>query len=448
MRVASKRVFLLFQLCGVMAWAGQSSYIRLFDYHFQSNGRAAHIQSHYLFLSADLKSASELSPSDQFVYDLAGYFAPGAPYFSNLNVRNFYYQSNNLKLGRVTHQWSLIDESWQLGLFEPQFRSQSFIPEKQGLVGLLLEVPLDAILPNAGFYLFASPLSFPDQGPGYLLENGRFKAQNPWFDLPPSQAYISNTGVMDDIQYDIIIPNLDKIIVQSAFGGSLRWGDHLKTGHFAQVSFFSKTSPALNLAAQAYARSNNSIFVEIHPTSERHQIAALDYSFLTSEQQVFGIGYLFEQIDPLNLAPELTTSYLNQRSLVHFKWQYPILNSLSATAMILYPHKESQTILLGPQQSELSQILAIQRWVPSPQYQIELKAHQFLLSTYQLGGSLLYRYLPYEKFQLIRLMSEVQVNLKWALFANLEWMSSDRENSFYYRFRHLDWVQLGVQYAL
>lgn len=447
MRVASKRVFLLFHLCGVMAWAGQSSYIRLFDHHFQSNGRAPHVQSHYLFLSADLKSLEQEQPN-KFVYDLSGYFAQGAPYFSNVNVRNFYYQSDNLKLGRITHAWSLLDDSWQLGVFEPQFRSQTFIPEKQGLVGLLLEVPLEEVLPNTKMYLFASPISFPDQGPGYLLEDGRFKAQNPWFDLPPSQAYISNTGVMDDIQYDIMIPNLDKIIVQSAFGGSLRWGDHSQAGHFAQISMFSKSSPALNIAAQAYARSNNSIFVEIHPSTERHQLVAIDYAYLNTQDQRFELGYLYEQLDQLPLVPQLTTSYLNQRSVFHIKWQYPVSKKVKTTAMILSPVRTSNTLLQGPQQSELSQILMIQRWTPSPHYQLEVTARQWQISSYKAGASVLYRYLPVEKFQLLKVMSELQLDATWAVFANLEWMQSTRENSFFYRFRHLDWVQLGVQYAL
>lgn len=447
MRVASKRVFLLFQICGVMAWAGQESYIRLFDYHFQSNGRNSHIQSHYLFLSADLKSPKQ-KQTNQFVYDLSGYFARGAPYFSNVNVRDFYYQNDKLKLGRITHPWSLVDDSWQLGLFEPQFRSQTFIPEKQGLVGLLLEVPLEEVLPNSRLFLFASPVSFPDQGPGYLLQDGRFKAQNPWFDLPPSKAYISNTGVIDDIQYDILIPNLDKIILQSAFGGSLQWGNSSQAGHFAQISLFSKSSPLLNIAAQAYARSNNSIFVEITPFTERHRLGSFDYSFLTQHGQRLELGYLFEQLDQLSQVSNLTSSYLNQRSVVHVKWEYPILKKIQATLMVLYPVAASKLLLQGPQQSELSQILMIQRWTPSPQYQLEIKTRQWGLASHLAQVSLIYRTLPKEGFQLFKMMGELTLDTNWAVFTHLEWMHANQESSFFYRFRHLDWLQLGVQYAL
>ena len=445
MRAVQIWLFGLFLIKGIAVLADTQSRVRFFPYFFVSQEKPSNIQAAYYFVSADVVSDG-VTEGAGFYADLTGHYAHGVPFFSNLNLRDLYFQNERLFVGRRRFHWSFSDQAWKLGWIEPQFRSQSFLPERQGLSGVFYEIPFALGSLPSQLTLFVSMLNFPDQGPGYLIEQGRFRAQNPWFDLPPAQAYISNTGVTDDILYDILVPSLDRILVQSSFGWHGRIGDLQQDPHVWQASFFSKTSPSLNMAAQAYAKPDNSIFVEIHPMIQRHRVLNLEYQMRIHRHWLTQVGYLNESIDPANPIPQLTWASRAQRSLGHLRFAYEG-KKYGMALMGLWPLRTTAIDVVGPQSTELSAILTRQLSPAQEQFQWEGYWTMAFDDKKDWVQKWIYRLAPQDQFELLTHHSQFHFHPRWSLWAAWEFFKAKQASSFFARYDQMDWVQIGVEHV-
>ena len=439
---------LTFQSFGLSKYDVRMSY---FNYSFISQTRDFEIpRTNIHFLSLDFQTSDfqVFAPSQNqdneargngFQSRVSGFYALESPAFSNLNVQDFYYQDEILAIGRKVYRWSQLDSIWQMGILEPQYRSRSFLPVEQGLTGLFLNIPITAWKLPIGLHIFASPMFFPDQGPGYLLEDGRFIAQNPWFTLPPTEAYISNTGVTDSLKYSIVIPSINRIVLNSSFGGMLTFGESENLGWYSQLGSFVKPNSRLNVAANAYVQANDSILVEIHPEVELQKLLFADFQYRFSNLLTINTGLIFENNEAVAQDSSLTRVSMTQRSLAHATVTLPLRLASSALRFgVLAPIGSDQVKVTGEKLEELRQILTSQRWQSRPQYQLE----------YQHGwGRVQYRTSPEENFELIAASFEVPVDEHWLITAQAELFKAPAQSGYYTRYANLDWAHLGVTYA-
>ncbi len=181
-------------------------------------------KTNYGFFGVSLKSYN--AQEDAFKINLKGQYAVGEPILSYLNVKEVFFtlqtqtdaQSNSkIHIGRKLNDWSRVDEKWNLGLFQPQFRWNPLDVESQGLLGFFWEVKTG----NLKITFLGSPLFIPDQGANYELKDGQFSAANPWFSAPAQNIYFQNTLL--PIDYNIQKPETQDVINQRSFAIQIRY---------------------------------------------------------------------------------------------------------------------------------------------------------------------------------------------------------------------------------
>jgi hypothetical protein len=237
----------------------------------------------FYFIGASIRNTK--TPTNQvsiFNIDLEAQYAVGKPILSYTNAREIYFfQENeniNISYGRRLHQWSQLEEAWDLGFFQPQFRWNPIDPSAQGLVGIFLdnqEVNTTLSKPqNFRWTLFGSPLFIPDQGPGYELKQGQFEASNPWFNPPPQNVEFN--GQVLPIDYNVHVPQTNDVIFQSIYGGQL--GYQFDSGMYFQASFISKPSHQIALTYKAVLVADR-VRADIIPKMYREQDMAFDLGY-------------------------------------------------------------------------------------------------------------------------------------------------------------------------
>jgi len=238
------------------------------------------------FFGAVMKSDD--SVSDSFKLNLKAMYAMGAPVLSYLNLSELYFNyqidsTSEIQIGRKINVWSRVDELWNLGFFQPQFRWNSLHPESQGLTGFFWNKKKN----NFDFLLFASPVFIPDQGPGYVLINGQFESNNPWFLSPPQNILFQNQIL--PIDYKIETPNISDVIFQPHFGLQMKYGDQSK-GVFASLSSMYKPSHQMALGYKGVLVTDH-VSITILPKTYYENLIAADIGY-ASEVSVVDISVL------------------------------------------------------------------------------------------------------------------------------------------------------------
>ncbi len=166
-----------------------------------------------------------------------------------------------LKLGRFYHTNLKMDSIWGLGLVEAQFRGDPLTPIHQGLTGLSVWTKLG----NLEFSLFASPLSLPDTGVAYNIQDGRLISNSPWFTQAPTSVVYQ--GQVVPLSYNLDINNRLDLLVNPSLLASVRTklyglGFNFNAGIIPSNQFFIEVNPI------ARVDSNNEAFVQANVVPE------------------------------------------------------------------------------------------------------------------------------------------------------------------------------------
>jgi hypothetical protein len=89
----------------------------------------------------------------------------------------------SLWLGRHQENWSVADEFWALGEWQPRFQWDKLRTSTNGLIGVFYK----PVIANSTWHLmsFISPLYIPEMGAAYQEKDNRIVSVNPWFRTPP-----------------------------------------------------------------------------------------------------------------------------------------------------------------------------------------------------------------------------------------------------------------------
>lgn len=173
-----------------------------------------------------------------------------------------------LTVGRKKHDWSELDEYWNLGIWQPLARWDAANPIQQGLIGLFLTTGNQSI--NATF--MASGLFIPDQQPNAEVKNGKIISSNRWFRAPVDSALLHRN--VTDIYYDLQKPSVSEVVNQESYLVSL-WMGQPKQGAFFRISGASKPQNQFHLVIDDSGATNISLppagnvnGATVYPTTE------------------------------------------------------------------------------------------------------------------------------------------------------------------------------------
>jgi hypothetical protein len=258
---------------------------------------------------ASLQALAILPPAGSGFYYEAPELYAGSPVASASPIK--------VELGRKLEHWNLLDERWQLGIWQPRFLWDYIHPQEVGLAGLYLS----AEAPGVRLVLYGSYLYVPERGVGINIQNGQLTSQSPFFVSPPSQITVLN--VPTAIQYQLNVPSISSIIFRPSAGALLHVGE--ETGPWFQASAaFQPMNQLLEsytgiLVVNGSESAPNNGVANIYPRVVDHYLTSLETGyqqgiFSTSFsslwdvpiQQTIPDGYTSQEVSPaVSLSPSV-----------------------------------------------------------------------------------------------------------------------------------------------
>ncbi len=255
--------------------------------------------------------------------ELGGSFATAIENYSNVYVPEAYLdlQTANfseaelngnlrarLSVGRRLETWSVLDRTWDLGLWEPLNRFDALRPIDQGLTGAFLEAGTG----NLKVVVFMSPVYIPEQGGGFSVQNGKFRSSNPWFVEPTDRLILFSETTQ--VQYDLRTPSTGSVISHASGGALIRYGN-FQDGFHAQTSYAIKPRNQLSTPFEGSLNLTDTTSyaaVQIDPRVVYHQLAAAEigYGGMSDDgENGFSVGVSALADVPINETPGTNLTY-------------------------------------------------------------------------------------------------------------------------------------------
>ncbi len=179
--------------------------------------------------------------------------------------------------GRKKYIWSVVDEDWNLGAWQPLYMGNYIRPESQGLTGIISEFSTN----GARTTFFISPFFIPNIGPSFLVQDGKFESASPWFSIPAQQLMLGGNPI--SVYYDIEKPDTRDILYNAGAGGQVFIGNSL-AGGWLMASYAYKPVNQLGVAISPRgfdtSGADPALYgVKIHPYVQYHQLATLETGY-------------------------------------------------------------------------------------------------------------------------------------------------------------------------
>ena len=201
-------------------------------------------------------------------------------------------------LGRKKEPWSAIDEYWNLGIWQPRFRWNYLHPREQGLTGWFFRFKGDV----AEVLAYASPVSIPETGAPYELNNGTFTSMSPWFHEPGSTILLFNRQTR--INYIVDMPPLSELALKP--GGGIRTAVGKEDGLWAASGYSYKPMNHVSLGYEGYLNIDTlETDVRIVPHVGYHHLISVEGGYREKMVQSW-ISLLGEKPIPYYMDPALS----------------------------------------------------------------------------------------------------------------------------------------------
>jgi hypothetical protein len=216
------------------------------------------------------------------------YFYAGEETAHYLNLREAYTSwtlksegSSDIQVsvGRKIKSWSVADQVWQQGVWQPRFMWSRVRPEQNGLTGLFF----DAKRSNWAISALVSPVYIPEMGPQFKFRNNRITSANPWFLAPASSATVEGLFENREIIYEINQPEISDIVLQNSAVLNLRWQDQEK---FCHSSFAYKPLNGILNSVELQLRIDLPTAppgVEVYPYTDYQRLLSLECGWESRE---------------------------------------------------------------------------------------------------------------------------------------------------------------------
>jgi hypothetical protein len=248
---------------------------------------------------------------------VSGMYSPEDPTLSYLNVRQLYFQGWGLSIGRKLNDWSILDEQWHLGFFQPQFQWNPLLPESQGLTGLFIDLNDGDKKSPLGVRLFSSIIYIPNQNAGYQIQNGQFQSVNPWFQQMPTQIQFQGANsVTNTIDWNIQTPDTSQVVFNPSYMAQFYYGREDQGFYFATSAGY-KPSNQLLMAVSTATTPGTTTNITVDPVVYYHTVESMDMRY---KPNAFygGVGFMNETPSAPESMPAADLNYriYNARQLL------------------------------------------------------------------------------------------------------------------------------------
>lgn len=377
-----------------------------------------------------------------FYIDLKGFYAPGAPVLNYLNISEVYFlqrtENVNISYGRKKRNWSGLDEAWDLGFFQPQFRWNSIDPQTQGQTGFFLENS-PQVFKETGFIwmIFGSPVFVPDQGPSYELKEGQFQSTNPWFSSPPQQ--IEFAGQIFPIDYKIATPKTEDVAFQSTYGGQL--GFQMDLGFYAKAAYMSTPSHQMAINYKAVLVADR-VRVDIVPKSYREQNFSLDLGY---KQNWGSVSAFLLSNQPEDVDYETAYNYAQIKP--SFAWGPQV--QLFLENFKLYGHglfvNGGDVTEVGPDASQMSTPLTV-KYLYKSAYKVGATYENKFNENFRYRGLVEWTESFQNTLKFLKIKNRLHFYRSFGVFVDFLLVDTSDETSTVSHLQNLDQVWAGVDY--
>lgn len=254
--------------------------------------------------------------------ETTAYFSPQASVMSYVNIAQLFHQGPSFAVGRKRLTYSIGDEIFCSGVYEPRLLWNPLRPESQGLSGIFLELKNREDEPSWGLTVMASSVYLPDQGPGFELRDGQFQSVNPWFRTPPREIQVG--PVVDRLDFRIAKVNESEVLLQRSWVGKAYAGSPTR-GFFLQLAGAYKPVNQLTLGLDANSvPQEERVLVDVSPRTSYHRVASADMKW---SGRWYGVGLsLLQEMpeDPKLPEPWTYGKYSNSQvstPFVEYRWR-------------------------------------------------------------------------------------------------------------------------------
>jgi len=233
-----------------------------------------------------------------FGFDLQGQWASNQKELSHFTLSELYLKQKvtgtgfTFFLGRHKSSWSLLDDQWKVGAFQPIYKVDALNPRSQGLTGLFMNFKGA----NWELELFGTSLFLPDQGPQVEAQNGHFVKRDTWVYYPPSEVKVN--GVLTPIDYNIDQPTPREVVNQKGWGFNAQWGNIQEEGLAARMGWAYKPMNQMLLGLNGFMvleeetlSAENHLDIQLRPEVGYHNVRSMDLTY-KFKQFLFTAGIL------------------------------------------------------------------------------------------------------------------------------------------------------------
>lgn len=252
-------------------------------------------------VSAELNYSSA-APVWNWGVDLKGKWVINQSELSHVNALELYglasmNDDHHLYFGRKKFHWSLLDEYWNLGLWQPRDRPDYLRPDQAGLVGLSYEGKSG----NFKWIVTASPLFIPDLGPQFSEKNGKIVSASPWF-LNPSSQLVAFKDQRKDISYQLKKPSVKEILFNPGVSSQIKWEG---SRSFLQLGYAYKPMNQVMLSYDGFLNAESVAEVNLEARIAYHHIGTAEVGYGHNGQSIIA-SVLSELPDREDLNPLYT----------------------------------------------------------------------------------------------------------------------------------------------
>lgn len=392
--------------------------------------------SNFGLFGASIKSIQ--SEDDIFKINLSGMYAVGTPVLSYLNLREIYFtiesdSNSKIHIGRKINIWSNVDDRWNLGFFQPQFRWNSLNPENQGLTGLFFENRISEI----DFLLYTSGFFIPDQGPGYELKDGQFESNNPWFQSPPRNILFQNQLL--PIDYKIEEPKINDVVFQSSFGLQLKYG--FKKGFFANFAAIYKPSHQISLGYKGVIVTDR-VKITILPKTYYENIIAADIGY-KHDWGMVDLSVLYLRPTNADFTNDFNQPIVSENTSFGPHIKLIANESLSFDINVLLTTGQD-IVEIGPE-AKPDRVLS-SKFTYRNAHELSATYQQIFNNKFKLSSQLIWRQAEKNNFQIIKSKNTIDLKGPWKFLFDLILVETSDETTSISNYRNLDQLWIGASY--
>lgn len=218
-------------------------------------------------------------------------------------------------VGRKKENWSVVDQDWNLGLWQPLYQEDGLRIHQQGLFGGFYKSNFGSTRIQA----FASPVFIPSLNGDLSQEVDTLATQSRWMRDLPQQATVNGRDV--ELSYRLKTPPYTELLAQPSLGLQASWGQ-ADQGTWIALGVARKPMNALSIKYDAALVSRSVGFqgqAEVVPVVHNHNLISADFGF-TAQDIDFTLSAMADEpmIEPVQngFSDEgFQTDYYQQRPL-------------------------------------------------------------------------------------------------------------------------------------